>query len=309
MTPAVSPIDRTVAAHGVLMRRVAVAAVSTALALTLLKAVAFILTNSMAMMASLADSGLDVFASFINLLAVRAALTPADDEHRFGHGKAEPLAGLAQAAFIAGSATFLVVESIVRLISPHVVEHGAIGVAVMAVSIVATLALVAAQHYVVRRTGSIAINADRMHYLSDILVNLGAIAGIVLATQFDLNIADTLVGIVVAGVLGAGVVQVFRQSYDQLMDRELPDEDRARIHAIVMGHPGICDMHDLKTRAAGIHAFIQFHIELDPAMSLYAAHALSEAVEADIRKAYPGAEIIIHQDPEGYHGAAKTAKS
>ncbi|MDE2183081.1 MAG: cation diffusion facilitator family transporter [Alphaproteobacteria bacterium] len=291
------------------MRRVAVAAVSTAAGLALLKAIAFILTNSMAVMASLADSGLDVFASFINLLAVRAALTPADHEHRFGHGKAEPLAGLAQSAFIAGSATFLVIESIERIITPRPVEHGAIGLWVMAISIVATIVLVTAQQVVVQRTGSIAIGADRMHYVSDVLVNLGVIFGIVMATEFGITIADPLVGLLVAVVLAIGVVHVFRQSYDQLMDHELPDADRERIKNIILTHAGVFDMHDLRTRAAGLRSFIQFHIELDPALSLYAAHALSDAVEADIRKEYPSAEIIIHQDPEGFEAPEDLAKS
>ena len=309
MTPTTSALDRTIVQHGVLMRRVAMAAVVTATGLVAVKAAAFILTNSMAVMASMADSALDVFASFINLLAVRAALTPADHEHRFGHGKAEPLAGLAQSAFIAGSATFLVIESVSRIIQPRPIEHGVVGLWVMAISIAATVVLVIAQAYVVRRTGSIAIGADRMHYVSDILVNLGVIVGIVLAAQFGIIVADPIVGLLVAVMLAIGVVQVFRQSYDQLMDRELPDADRDRIKTIVMGHPGIYDMHDLRTRTAGVHSFIQLHIEVDPALSLFAAHALSDAVEAEIRVAFPNAEIIIHQDPEGYEVPEPLAKS
>ena len=244
MTPTISQFDRTAAEHGKLMKRVAVAAVATAVFLVTLKTIAFILTNSMAMMASMADSALDVFASFINLLAVRHALTPADHEHRFGHGKAEPLAGLAQSAFIGGSATFLVIESISRMIDVRPVERGGFGLVVMGVSIATTLVLVAAQQYVVRRTGSIAIGADRMHYISDILVNVGVIVGIVLATEFGILIADPIVGLGVAALLGVGVWRVFAQSYDQLMDRELPDEDRDRIKAIVMSHTGVYDMHD-----------------------------------------------------------------
>jgi ferrous-iron efflux pump FieF len=263
----------------------------------------------MAMMASLADSSLDVFASFINLLAIRHALTPADHEHRFGHGKAEPLAGLAQSAFIAGSSAFLVIESITRMISPRPIEHGTAGLVVMAISIAATVVLVTAQQIVVKRTGSIAIGADRMHYLSDILVNVGVVVGIVLATNFGILIADPIVGLVVAGVLAVGVWRVFSQSYDQLMDRELPDSDRERIKQIVMHNPAVRDMHDLRTRAAGVRAFIQVHIELDPALSLMAAHAVSDEVEAALYEAFPNAEVIIHQDPEGYESIARLAKS
>ena len=309
MTPTTSPFDRTIAEHGVLMRRVALAAVITATGLVAIKALAFILTDSMAMMASLADSSLDVFASFINLLAIRHALTPADHEHRFGHGKAEPLAGLAQSAFIAGSSAFLVIESITRMISPRPIEHGTAGLVVMAISIAATVVLVTAQQIVVKRTGSIAIGADRMHYLSDILVNVGVVVGIVLATNFGILIADPIVGLVVAGVLAVGVWRVFSQSYDQLMDRELPDSDRERIKQIVMHNPAVRDMHDLRTRAAGVRAFIQVHIELDPALSLMAAHAVSDEVEAALYEAFPNAEVIIHQDPEGYESIAGLAKS
>ena len=309
MTATTSQFDRTVSEHGVLMRRVALAAVITATFLVALKALAFILTDSMAMMASLADSSLDVFASFVNLLAIRHALTPADREHRFGHGKAEPLAGLAQSAFIAGSSAFLVIESISRMIAPRPIEHGTVGLVVMGISIAATLVLVTAQQIVVRRTGSIAIGADRMHYVSDILVNVGVVIGIVLATNFGILIADPIVGLLVAAVLAVGVWRVFSQSYDQLMDRELPDSDRERIKRIVVQNPAVHDMHDLRTRAAGVHAFIQVHIELDPALSLMAAHAVADEVEAGLNQAFPKAEVIIHEDPEGYESIAGLAKS
>jgi ferrous-iron efflux pump FieF len=309
VTPNVSQYDVVLAEHGVLMRRMALAAVLTATFLALLKAVAFILTDSMAMMASLADSALDIFASFVNLLAIRHALTPADHEHRFGHGKAEPLAGLAQGAFIAGSALFLVIESVRRLIVPREVSQGDVGIGVMAVSIVVTLALVTAQWFVVKRTGSIAISADRAHYVSDVLVNLGVVVGIVLATSFGWLAADPIMGMLIAGVIAWTAWTVFRQSYDQLMDRELPDTDRDRIKAIVMTHPGVFDMHDLRTRTSGRRSFIQVHIELDPALSLYRAHSISDEVEANVREAFPQAEIIIHQDPEGYEQPEPLAKS
>jgi len=309
MTATTSPLTRTITEHAQLMRGVALAAVGTAMFLVTLKAVAFILTDSMAMMASLADSALDVFASFINLLAVRAALTPADHEHRFGHGKAEPLAGLAQSAFIAGSSAFLVIESISRMIEPRPIEHSAIGLLVMAVSIAATVVLVTAQQVVVRRTGSIAIGADRMHYLSDIVVNVGVVIGLLLASNFHILIADPIVGLVVAAILALGVWRVFEQSYDQLMDRELPDADRERIKQIIMQHPAVQDLHDLRTRAAGVGAFIQVHIELNPTLSLMSAHAVADEVEASLNKVFPNAEVIIHQDPEGFEAVGGLAKS
>lgn len=286
-------------AHGTMMIRVAIAAVTVAALLVVMKTIAYIVTDSIAMMASLADSALDVFASFVNLLAIRHALTPADREHRFGHGKAEPLAGLGQGAFIAGSAAFLVIESVSRLIAPHPIEFPLIGLGVMAVSIVLTISLVVAQRMVVNRTGSIAVGADRMHYLGDIVTNLGVIVGIVASAQFGILVADPIIGIVVALILAWSAVHVFRQSYDQLMDRELPDTDRDRIKEIVRTHREVMSLHDLRTRMAGVNTFIQLHIELDPDIKLVRAHEISDAVEADILAAFPRAQVIIHQDPAG----------
>jgi ferrous-iron efflux pump FieF len=282
-----------------LMRRTALAAVITGGVLVAVKTVAYVLTGSIAMMASLVDSALDIVVSFVNLLAIRQALTPADREHRFGHGKAEPLAGLVQGAFIFGSTLILVTESLKRLISPQPLEHGSFGIAVTVLSTAAALALVVQQRRVVKRTGSIAIKADYLHYLADILINFGVILAIVLATSFGWLSADPIMGILVAAALAWSVVSILRQSYDQLMDRELPEADRARIKAIVLGHAGIAGMHDLRTRAAGTRSFIQLHLELDPNFSLLKAHAIGDEVEAAVQAEFPQAEIIIHHDPQG----------
>jgi len=294
---------------GPLMRRVAWAAVGVAGFLILLKAIAYIVTGSIAVMASLADSGLDLVGSTINLLAVSHALAPADREHRFGHGKAEPLAGLAQGAFIAGSATFLVVESVSRLVSPRPIEHGAVGLFVMGVSIAAVIALVAIQRLAVARTGSIAIGADSIHYLGDVLTNAGVILGIVASIHFGWLAADPIVGLLVAATLSISAWFVFRQSYDQLMDHELPEQARVRVKQIVMRHADVVSLHDLRTRAAGVSTFIQLHLELDPALSLTRAHEVSDAVEADIHAAFPHAEVIIHQDPAGVEAPPPLAQS
>lgn len=281
------------------MRDAAFAAVAVSSVLVVLKAAAYIVTGSVAMMASLADSALDLFASSINLFAIREALTPADREHRFGHGKAEPLAGLAQGAFIAGSATFLIVESIGRVVTPRAVDHAPVGLGVMVISIAAVLGLVLYQRIAVARTGSIAIRADRMHYVGDLVTNIGVALGIALSARFGILIADPMVGLGVAAVLAASAWIVFRQSYDQLMDRELPDEERDRIKGIVRRHPEVRNLHDLRTRSAGIYKFIQFHIELDPAIRLTRAHEVSDEVENEILTAFPDAQVIIHQDPAG----------
>jgi len=281
------------------MIRVAIAAVGVASLLVIMKTVAYIVTDSIAMMASLADSALDVFTSFVNLLAIRHALTPADREHRFGHGKAEPLAGLGQGAFIAGSAAFLVIESVSRLIAPHPISYPGVGLGVMALSIATTVVLIVAQRIVISRTGSIAVGADSMHYVGDVVTNAGVILGIILSSQFGMLIADPIIGIAVAAILSWSAVHVFRQSYDQLMDRELPDTDRNRIKEVVLRHEEVRSMHDLRTRSAGVNTFIQLHIELDPQINLLRAHAISDAVEADLMAAFPRAEVIIHQDPAG----------
>jgi ferrous-iron efflux pump FieF len=302
-------LDGAAAANGRLMTQAAWAAVATAALLIVIKTIAYIFTDSIAMMASLADSALDIFASSVNLLAVRAALKPPDAEHRFGHGKAEPLAGLAQSAFIGGSVAFLVIESASRLLSPHPIEHSGWALVVMGVSIVATALLVTLQQITVARTRSIAIGADRMHYFGDLLTNLGVIVGIVLSSQFGILIADPIIGIAVAAVLAWSALHVFQSSYNQLMDRELPDAERDRIKNIVMTHAEVRSLHDLRTRASGSHAFIQLHIELDPIVSLMRAHEISDAVEHDLCAAFPHAEVIIHQDPAGVEMPPALAQS
>ena len=291
--------DARAAANASIMRRAALASLGVSVLLVGLKAFAFFASGSVSVLASLADSALDLFTSTLNLVAIRSALTPADAEHRFGHGKAEPLAGLAQGAFIAGSATFLVVQAVNRLLEPQPVERGLPALAVMVVSIVFSVALVLYQRYVVARTGSIAIGADKIHYLGDVATNAGVIVAILLAWGLGWQAADPIIAIFVAAVLIWSAWSVFRMSYDQLMDRELPDADRDKIIAIIKGHDEVRSLHDLRTRAAGVHAFIQFHIELDPSMSLIRAHEVSDEVEQQLCAQFPHAEVIIHQDPLG----------
>src|SRR6201994_2813686 len=282
-----------------LMRRAAVASVGVSLFLVAVKAFAYFASHSVAMLASLADSALDLFTASLNLLAIHQSLTPADAEHRFGHGKAEPLAGLAQGAFIAGSASFLIFQAISRLIYPEAVEAGATALIVMLVSIIAGIWLVFYQRSVVAKTGSVAIAADKLHYMGDIATNAGVIVALVLAAGLKMELADPIIAIAVACVLIWSAWGVFRQSYDQLMDRELPDDERSKIKQIVRAHPEVRNMHDLRTRAAGVHTFIQFHIELDAHISLTRAHEVSDQVEHELCAAFPRAEVIIHQDPAG----------
>lgn len=288
---------------GRLMRLATYASVGVAATLIVAKFAAWLITDSVSLLSTLIDSLLDVAASMVNLLAVRHALTPPDREHRFGHGKAEPLAALGQSTFIAGSAIFLVFQAGYRLYHPQPVISGEVGIAVMVFAIVLTFALTRFQAYVVKRTGSLAIQADSLHYVGDILVNGAVIVAIVLAAEFGLVVADPLFGIAIAGYILITAWRIARGAYDMLMDRELPDAERRRIKEIVLAHTEVVAMHDLRTRASGPATFIQLHIELNGAMSLYRAHAAADEVEASLRAAFPGAEVIIHQDPQGVEAA------
>lgn len=282
-----------------LVRFATYASVSTALLLIVAKVVAYLLTDSVSLLSTLLDSLLDVAASLLNLVAVRHALTPADREHRFGHGKAEPLAGLGQAAFITGSAIFLLFEAGQRLIDPRPIHNTAIGIGVMAFSILATMALVLFQRHVIRRTKSVAIRADSLHYVGDILVNGSVIVALLLATSLGWPAIDAVFGIGIALYIVFTAWQIAQASLDMLMDRELPDAERQRIREIAMTHPRVKSLHDLRTRAAGPNVFIQLHLEMDGRMSLFEAHGVADAVEGDLMQAFPGAEVIIHQDPAG----------
>ncbi|MDA0218346.1 MAG: cation diffusion facilitator family transporter [Proteobacteria bacterium] len=283
-----------------LMRLATVASVSVACLLIVAKIAAAMMTGSVSLLSSLVDSLLDAFASIINLLAVRHALQPADREHRFGHGKAEPLAGLAQAAFIAGSGVFIAIEAIHRLGSGEPIENSNIGIAVMVLSLVLTLVLVAFQNHVVRRTGSTAIGADAIHYRMDILLNLSVIAALVAAGEFGLWWFDAVVALAISAYIGWSSWKVGLRSYNLLMDHEFPDDVRERIKTIVWGHPETRGLHDLRTRSSGIQPFIQLHLVLDPHLSLVRAHEISDEVELLIMNEFPGAEVIIHQDPLGH---------
>lgn len=282
-----------------LMRLATALAVGAAGLLVLVKVGAWWLTDSVSLLSSLIDSLLDFGASFANLLAVRHALQPADYEHRFGHGKVESLAGLGQAAFVAGSAVFLLIEAGHRLVHPKTVLYGEVGIAVMVFAIVVTIALVYFQRYVVRRTGSVAISADSLHYRGDILLNGSVILALVLSSNFGLSLADPILGTLIALYLLRTAGKIAFLSVDQLMDRELAEEDRERIRELVCNHPEVRSLHDLRTRKSGTTVFIQFHLDLDGQMTLRHAHEISEAVEKKVAEVYPGAEILIHEDPEG----------
>jgi len=294
--------DASTAAHDAaapLMKRATYAAVAVAALLIALKLFGWLLTGSVSVLSSLLDSLLDIAASLVNLVAVHHAVTPADREHRFGHGKAEPLAGLGQSAFIAGSAVFLFIEVLHRVLNPVTIENSRIGIGVMVFSIVVTLGLVRYQRYVVARTGSLAIGADELHYRGDIILNGSVILSLILSGVLGWSFIDPVFGVAIAVWIVYSSWQIAERSLTQLMDREMPDEERARIRAIALGHHEVSAVHDLRTRAAGPTAFVQLHIEMDGDLTLARSHTVSDEVEARILEAFPNAEVIIHQDPSG----------
>jgi ferrous-iron efflux pump FieF len=281
------------------MRLATYASVATAAILIAVKLVAWLYTDSISLLSTLVDSVLDIFASLVNLAAVRHALTPADKEHRFGHGKAEPLAALGQAAFISGSALFLIFEAGHRLFDPEPLTHTTLGIWVMVFAIATTFALTRFQAYVVRKTGSMAIRADSLHYVGDLLVNISVIVALLLVAELGWLWVDSVFGLAIAVYISTNAWRIAHGAYDMLMDRELPDDERQRIKEIVLAHPRVMDLHDLRTRSSGPYAFIQIHLELDGAMSLLESHEIADEVEARIREAFPEAEVLIHQDPHG----------
>jgi len=282
-----------------LMKMATYGAVTVASSLVLFKFGAWIATESLSLLSTLIDSLLDVGASLINLYAVHHALQPADKEHRFGHGKAEPLAGLAQAAFISGSALFILFEAGDRLLHPRDVVNIDAGLGVMGVSIVFTLLLIGFQRYVVKKTGSVAIQADSMHYKMDVLVNLGVIVSLVLVSRFGWLFVDPLIAVAIALYIFRGAWEIGTKSLDLLMDHELPENERKRIEEIALGHPGVLGLHDMRTRSSGMNLFIQFHLDMNGDISLKEAHVIAEAVIYKIEDAFPNAEVLIHEDPAG----------
>lgn len=281
------------------VRGTALLAIVVASVLIVIKAGAWMLTGSVALLGSFLDSVMDLSLSVMNFFAIRHAQTPADEEHRFGHGKAEALAALVQAAMLLSAALFLLYEALQAVLAPQPIAASDIGIGVMVVSIILTLALVVVQRRVAKATQSVAISADSAHYTGDIVINLGVILALVLAGNFDLPYADPILGMVVALILINSSRQVFVNAADQLMDREFDDADRDEIKRLILSHPQVRGLHDLRTRRAGLTSFIQCHIELDGAMSLTMAHQISDAVEALVLAKFPQSEVLLHQDPEG----------
>ena len=283
-----------------LTRSAAFASIAMALGLAVLKGWAAWQTGSTAMLGSLADTALDLVASLATLVGVWVAAQPADESHRFGHGKAEALAAIVQVILIALSATAIAFRAVTRLIEGGRTDAAAEGIGVSAIAMIATLALLAWQRHVIRQTGSVAIRTDNVHYQSDLLLNLAVIAALVFDQYLGFHLADPLFGLAIAAWLLWGAWRASHEAVDHLMDREWPEEKRLRFVERAATHPELSKLHDLRTRTSGECDFAQFHVDLPPTMTVAEAHDIVERVEADLCAAFPGLELVIHIDPEGH---------
>ena len=282
-----------------LTTRAAMASIAMAVTLIVLKLWASIETDSMAMLGSLADSGLDLVASLVVLLGVRVAAQPADYDHRFGHGKAEALAALVQVILITLSALFIAWRAVERLIVGAETGSAELGIGVSIVAMVLTVALISYQRHVVARTGSLAIGTDRLHYSSDLLLNGSVILALVLDQFVGLTGADAVFGVLIALWLLWGAWTASGHALHQLMDREWPDDLRERFLAAAKEYPELAGIHDLRTRTSGTHNFAQFHVWVPGDWTVREAHDRLDRVEEALQQRFPATEILIHLDPEG----------
>ena len=281
-----------------LMRLASYCSVGTALVLVVVKIIAFYVTNSLALLSSMFDSGLDMGASIVSLIAISQALAPADKEHRFGHGKAEALGGFIQGIIIFCSACFLIIETIEHILDPVPLQRLNVGLIVMLISIFVTTALISFQRYVIKRTQSVSIDADNAHYTGDILMNVGVIISMCLSYHFGWMWMDALFAAVVAIYLFYSAFKIIRKVFKILMDAELSPETRKKIKEIVALNPEVLGIKDLRTRTAGIKSFIQFSILLDQNISLTKAHELCTLLEEQVKKQLPACEVFIHAEPK-----------
>jgi ferrous-iron efflux pump FieF len=293
-------VSQSPEARARLTRSAAYASIAMAVSLGLLKGWAVWRTGSTAMLGSLADTLLDFVASFATLIGVWVAAMPADEEHRFGHGKAEALAAMFQVILIVLSAGGIAFRAVTGLIEGGRTEAADQGIAVSVMAILGTFALLAWQRHVIRKTGSLAIRTDNVHYQSDLLLNVAVIVALVLDQYLGFSRADPLFGLAIAAWLLWGAWRASRDAVDNLMDREWPEEKRLRFVELAARHPELSKLHDLRTRTSGDRDFVQFHVDLPAAMSVGEAHDIIERVEEDLCREFPRMELLIHIDPEGH---------
>lgn len=264
------------------------------------KTAGFVYSGSAAVLSALMDSLSDIGLSVMTMMAVRWSMKPADDEHRFGHGKIEGISSLLQAAFLVGGGSFLLMESLSRFLNPAQMENHLFTLFLMGLSIVLSALIAVVQKIGSRKSGSLALEADSLHYSSDIFIN-GGVFLVVLVDYMGLAASwlDPLCALVVAGIMARAALQVAEKSFHMLMDRELPSDVRSRITAIIRSHPEVLGLHDLRTTRSGMRYMISFDIELDPSMLLWSAHEIARTIEVAILNEFDGAEIMIHIDPHG----------
>lgn len=282
-----------------LKRQATAASVAIALILVAGKSVAWLASDSVAVLSSLVDSFMDLLASGVTFYAVRVALRPPTRAHRFGHGKAESLGALSLAGFVGASAIAVSYAAIDRLLHPVALKATELGIITMGVSITLTFGLVVFQTRVAEATGSVAIRADRLHYAGDLLTNVAALLALVLVGATGYGWIDAVTGLAITAYLVVGAIRIARGSLHELLDREIPSADRDRIEAIVAAEPEAVSLHDLRTRKSGQTLFIEFHVELDGDLTLKQAHDITDRLEAALMTHYPDAEITIHQEPAG----------
>ncbi|MDO7929077.1 cation diffusion facilitator family transporter [Pseudomonas sp. KFB-139] len=283
--------------HARLLRLATRASLLVASTLIIAKGVAWWFSGSVSLLAGLTDSLLDGAASFLNLLAVHYALRPADEDHRYGHGKAEALSGMAQALFIAVSAGLIAFQAIKRIQYPEPLGAAGLGIAVMVLSLILTMALLWLQHRVIKETGSAAIRADSLHYRSDLLLNFSILLALTL-TLFGWQQLDAYFGLGIAVYILWSAFQIARETVSVLMDEELPADLSQHMLELACGVPGVLGAHDLRTRISGNRWFVQLHLELPGSLTLSVAHGLCDQVENAIYQQYPKAEVLVHADPQ-----------
>ena len=289
-----------------LLKAATYASVSFAIFLLIIKFIAWVATDSVSIQASLVDSLVDTLASLVNFFAIRHAIIPADNEHRFGHGKIEAVAAQGQSIFIAGTALWLGFEAFHRMIQPEPVQETPLGLAVISVTIVLTLGLVAFQKYVISKTNSTIIKADHLHFKGDLFLNISVIASLLLSSKLGWLFIDPLCGLLIGGYIMYTSWSIAKEAFHILIDRELPDSDREKIKTVVLGNKDVLGFHDLKTRSSGPSRFIQLHLEMDGEITLLKAHDIAVDVAKSLREAFPQTEVIIHQDPhdDSHHDAS-----
>lgn len=279
------------------MKLATLASVVMASVLVLAKLVAWWQSDSLAMLSSLTDSFFDLMSSALNLVAVRYALKPADDDHRFGHTSIEDIAGLAQCAFISASMFIIILQSVERLTNPQPLEHELWGMGVSIFSMLTTTALVLYQGYVTRKTKSIVVASDRLHYIGDIAFNLGVFGALFVSVRYGWTWADPATALIIAAFILWSSRSIGIRAFNNLMDREMPNEEKEKIYAVIRQFPELRGHHNLKTRYSGIKPFIQLHAEMDARLGFREAHAIIDKLEHALQDIFPGADIIVHPDP------------